>query len=93
MQNAIKEILKGIPEGKIFDSHYIISQLIKHHSDVYLIFASDIDVESQKTAVVHGQIGKKIAQFESGIIKRVEELSWSENIHGNSSECTAWKKL
>jgi hypothetical protein len=93
MQNAISEILNGIPQGTIFDSHYVISQLIKFHSDVYLIFASGIIASSDKTLAVHGQIGKEIAKFEPDEISRVDNMSWSENIHGNSSECTAWEKL
>ena len=93
IQNAISEILNGIPKGKIFDSHYAISQLIKHHSDAYLTFASSINASSDRTLPVHGQIGKEIAKFESGPISRIANISWSENIHGNSSECTAWEKL
>jgi len=93
MQNSISEILNGIPKGKAFDSHYVISQLIKYHSDVYLTFASGINANSGRTLAVHGQIGKEIAKFESGSISRITNMSWSENIHGNSSECTAWEKL
>ena len=93
MEDTIREILEVIPPGRVFDSHYIITQLIKHHSDVYLTFASGIDAGSKKTEMVHGHIGKKIAEFESGIIERVEEKSWSENIHGKPGECTAWRKL
>ena len=93
MQNTISQILNGILKGKIFDSHYVISQLIKLHSDVYLTFASGISASSDKTLAVHGQIGKEIAKFEPQLISRLDNMSWSENIHGNSSECTAWKKL
>jgi len=93
MESAISTILNGIPRGKIFDSHYIISQLIKLDSDIYLNFASGITATSDKTLAVHGQIGKEIAKFEPSLIRRLETMSWSENIHGNSSECTAWEKL
>ncbi|MEQ1914534.1 MAG: hypothetical protein ABL855_05550 [Sideroxydans sp.] len=93
MQNAILEILNGIPKGKVFDSHYVISQLIKYHSDVYLTFAGGINASSERTLAVHGQIGKEIAKFEAGSISRIANMSWSENIRGNPSECTAWKKL
>lgn len=91
IQNAISEILNVIPKGRIFDSHYVISQLIKYHSDVYLTFASDINASSASTFAVHGQIGKEIAKFEPDPISRIANMSWSENIHGNSSECMAWK--
>ena len=93
MQNSISQILNGIPRGKIFDSHYVISQLIKLHSDVYLTYASGISGGPKKTLTVHGQIGKEIAKFEPSTVSRLDNLSWSENIHGNSSECTAWEKL
>ena len=39
------------------------------------------------------EIGREIAKFESGSISRIANMSWSENIHGNPSECTAWEKL
>jgi len=93
MQNAISEILKKIPKGKIFDSHYVISQLIKHHSDAYLSFAGNINANSDRTLAVHGQIGKEIAKLESSSISRITNMAWSENIHGNPSECMAWEKL
>lgn len=93
MQNAISEILNEIPGGKMFDSHYVISQLIKYHSDVYLTFAGGINAGSDRTLAVHGQIGKEIAKFESGLILRIDNMSWSENIHGDPSKCTAWRKL
>ncbi len=93
MQNAISKILSGINKGCIFDSHYVISQLIKYHSDAYLTFASGITASSYKTLAVHGQIGQEIAKFEPSEISRVDNMSWSENVHGNPSECTAWEKL
>ena len=93
MQNTISDILNGIPKGKVFDSHYIISQLIKYHSDVYLTFAGGINASSNRILAVHGQIGKEIAKFESVSISRIANMSWSENMHGNPSECTAWEKL
>lgn len=93
MQNSISLILDGIPSRKVFDSHFVISQLIKHYSDVYLTFAGRINASSDRTLAVHGQIGKEIAKFEPDSIRRISNMSWSENIHGNSSECTAWEKL
>ena len=93
MQRAIEEVLGGIKKGYVFDSHYVISQLIKFHSDAYLNFASGISANSGKTLAVHGQIGKEIAKFEPSTVSRLKNMSLSENIHGNSSECTAWEKL
>ena len=92
MQQAINEILNDIPGGRVFDSHYVISQLLKKHSDAYLIFASGITASSGKTLAVHGQIGKEIAKFEPRLITKLQNLSWSENIHGSPSECAGWSK-
>ncbi|MCP4113477.1 MAG: hypothetical protein GY749_49435 [Desulfobacteraceae bacterium] len=91
MQNAISEILKGIPQGKVFDSHYAISQLMKLHSDVYNTFVSGAEDTNGTFAARHGQIAKEIDKFDT--ISKNSNKSWSENIHGNPSECTAWVKL
>jgi hypothetical protein len=93
MQNAISAILNEIPKGKVFDSNYVVSQLIQSHSDEYLFFASNMNASSDRTLTVHGQIGKEIAKFESNSISRIANMSWSVDIHGNPSECTAWEKL
>jgi len=93
MKKSIEQILNTIPKGMIFDSHYIVSQLMKHHSDNYLSFASKFNSGNKITNTTHMQIGKEVAKFEDDVITRKENMSWSENIHGNSSECTAWRKL
>jgi hypothetical protein len=92
MKNALTIIIDDIPKGTIFDSHYVISQLIKNHSDAYLKYASAILKNSNgTTATYHGQIALRIAEFDS--VENISEKSWSENIHGISSSCTAWKKI
>jgi hypothetical protein len=93
MHTAIETILSTIPKGYIFDSHFIITQLIKNYSDIYLDFASTINPPTNKTLAVHGKIGQEIAIFGGTIIRKIDNMSWSENIHGNSSECTAWQKI
>ena len=93
MHDAIEEILNTIDQGYIFDSHYIIEQLIKKNSDAYLNFASAINTQTKKTLAVHGQIGKEIAKFEGRTIQRLGNRACSENIHDNSSKCTAWQKI
>ena len=62
MKNTIQKIIKKVPKGKIFDSHYVINQLISDYSDEYLAFASEL-INSQKatkpqgiTAYVHSRI-------------------------------------
>jgi hypothetical protein len=93
MKNAIQEIIKKIPKGKVFDSHYVINQLISDYSDEYLIFASSVADSSKKTISVHGLIGKEIKNL-SDLVEQVGETGefWSDNIRGNASECTGWRK-
>jgi len=93
VSTAIKAIINDIPKGYIFDSHLIINKLIKEYTDDYLDFASSITTSSMKTLSVHGMIGQEIASLEnSGVITRLDKMSWSENIHNKVSECTAWEK-
>lgn len=92
MHNAIRNILDTIPSGHSFDSHYVISQLIKHHSDTYLNFASSINSLNNKTLPIHGQIGKEIKKHKN-IVKQISDKAWSANIHGNGSSCACWQKL
>ena len=92
MRKAIEEILNGIPNGHIFDSHFVINKLIQKYSDVYLEYSGTIS-GSNKTLPVHGKIGQEIAKLESGgLIRRLENMSYSQNIHIGDSSCTAWIK-
>ena len=87
MDKAIGSIIDKIPVGSIFDSHFVINQLIREHSDAYLDFAKTFS--GSITTAMHGNIGQKIDKLDC-----VEQLgkSWSENIHANASPCTCWKK-
>ena len=93
MQDLIHSIINTIPKAKIFDSHFVINQLIKQHSDDYLRFASQFTNSSELTLSVHGKIGQLINSFDGTLLRRLDKESWSENIHGNSSSCTCWEKL
>ncbi len=91
MQNSIKKIIEDIPKGCIFDSHFIINELIKKYSDQYLYFVKKfIKKDNQITLILHGQIGKEINKLNN--IKKIGD-SWSENIHKTPSKCTCWEKL
>ncbi|MBU0478135.1 hypothetical protein KKC91_06175 [bacterium] len=92
MQNSIQKIIDGIKSGYIFDSHFVIAQLIKFYSDAYLDFASSINASSDKTLMVHGKIGQEIAKHKGSLIQMLPNKSWSENIHGNTNECACWQK-
>jgi hypothetical protein len=93
MQNKIKTIIESVPKNHIFDSHFIITSLIKLFSDEYLQFASSINTDINKTLSVHGQIGKMISKFENFLVEKQSNPSWSINIHNNASDCACWKKL
>lgn len=93
MLQTIRQIITGIDVGYVFDDHFIIQQLIKHHSDVYLDYAANINTNSNRTLVVHGNIGQLVASFDNDLVRRVPDLAWSENIHGNPSRCTCWVRI
>lgn len=93
MEKAILSIINEIPKNHIFDSHFIINELIKGYSDVYLTFASNYaSNNSTVTLTSHRQIGKKINELDGTVLAQVGK-AWSENIHKRPSECTCWKKL
>ena len=85
MQNAVQQIVGQLQRGWVFDAHFVIAQLIKHHSDAYIHFASP----NQTTAQMHGQISQLI-----DVLPHTRQLGnnfYSENIHGTPSLCTYWE--
>jgi hypothetical protein len=104
MQKAIAKIIRNIPRQRIFDSHFVIDQLIKHHSDVYLRFAfkfaGSVMSSVNLTAQVHGLIAQEVDKRAQQLsIERIlssdnrPERSWSETIHGEPGECACWRKI
>ena len=92
LENAIRDSIEEIPDGKIFDSHFVIDQLLKKRSDVYLMFAGSMKDSPNKTGLVHAQIGHRIKRC--GLVKRIGgkgEFS-SENIRRKASGCAGWEK-
>ena len=92
IETAIQDIVKSIPQGHLFDSHFVIGELLRHHSDEYLSFACSFSQGAFTTECFHGHIGQKIAALEGTLIARSEAKSWSHNIHGAASPCTSWKR-
>ena len=93
MKNAIQSIVNEVPKGCVFDSHYVINELIKRFSDEYLFFVSKFAMNNQQiTLTVHGQIGKEINKLHGTILRKIGD-AWSENIHKTPSKCTCWEKL
>jgi hypothetical protein len=89
MQDAIREIIEGIDPGLIFDSHFVIDQLILTNTTAYYDLIRS--TTSANAAQIHGRIGK--------VIKKQDDLvesigrSWSMHIHGSPGECEAWRRL
>jgi hypothetical protein len=91
MQDAVNQIVDPIAAGYAFDSHFVIAQLIKYHSDAYIHFAGS----NETTAQMHGRIAQLIGDLPT-VRKFPQEpprLSWSEHIHGNPGPCALWEKI
>lgn len=85
-ESCIKEIVAEIPAGCIFDSHFVIGEIIKRYSDAYR-FASD----DESTAQMHGRIAQMIGRCQH-VDKFTDDESWSNTIHGKPSQCALWKR-
>lgn len=93
MEAIIKDIIRKIEKGNIFDSHFIIDTLIRDYSDDYLRFAAENLVSSKVTEYVHSEIAKIIASFRGTLVEQISDQSISYNIRGNISKCALWKKI
>ncbi|MDP8204996.1 MAG: hypothetical protein P9L95_10745 [Candidatus Tenebribacter mawsonii] len=87
MNNAVSQIIGQIPVGYVFDAHFVISQLIKHYSDVYIHFAGP----NQTTAQMHGKISQIIDNLPN--TRQLGNNFYSENIHGISGVNTYWEVI
>jgi hypothetical protein len=88
----ISRVIEDFKSGDIFDSHLIIQQMLKTNSNLFYDFVRTTGSADTKNA--HGQLAKIIGKV-PGVTKLFPEndkQSWSENIHGNVSTCTAWVK-
>jgi hypothetical protein len=92
MKSAIRAIVDKVPRLCIFDSHFVINQLIKESSDQYLSFAGRFAAGKRPTLPSHSQIGQEIKRL-GGKVVEIVGPAWSENIHTKPSRCTCWKKL
>jgi len=92
MEGAIRIIVDKVPKGCVFDSHFVMNELIKGFSDKYLSFAGRFaGGNKQPTLPAHGQIGQQINKLAPKVIKKIGP-AWSENIHKKPSRCTCWRK-
>lgn len=87
---CIRNFIAEIPSGHIFDAHAVINYLIENHSDDYL----NCHTLDETTEHYHSRISKTIDSLcNDNIIKKVNEESFSQNIHKNYSSNKCWKKI
>ena len=89
---AVRRIIEPIRSDFVFDSHYVIDQLIKNYSDEYIVFVSQYSNSQQPTLTAHQQIGQVI-NICTDLIQRLDYQSWSETIHCNGGECALWQRI
>ncbi len=92
IENAIRSIIKDVDKNHVFDTHFVIRQLIKLHSDEYLKFACHIKAETNISALVNGHIGQLIRDMKD----LVEKMDWdfySESFNGKTHSNAGWRKI
>jgi|GEM_PF-6119126 len=92
IEEAIHDVVAGIPINYVFDSHFVIEELILKHYDSYARFIRRCNVRDGRLWQAHGHIGKMIAKSEGPNFIRVDK-SHSRNVNGEGSGCTAWQRI
>ena len=107
LRDSIKQIIKAIPRQCYFDSHFVIEELLKHHTDEYINAVAPFAGEGKKriTLAAHAHIGQEILGCINGdnggdaLAKRVKNPdgngadSWSTTIHGTGGRCALWRRI
>ena len=79
MESAIRTIVDEVPREHVFDSHFVMNELIKRFSNKYLSFAGGFATDDEKrTLVAHGKIGQEINNL-------MERLSIKLALHGQKT--------
>ena len=86
LENAIRNIISGIPAGTFFDVHTITQKLLQDHDDVYLANIGNYT----SAALYHSKISGIIAQETDKV--EMAGKSYSKNIHDKFSECHLFKR-
>lgn len=89
---AIEAIVKKIPSGDYFDTHYVILKLEKEHKDVYDEYVSTHGGVAN-LAGAHGQIGILINNKIDGATKVEPGSSHSYSTDGSEGPCALWTKI
>ena len=93
MKEAVEEILNGVETGRVFDSHFVVNELIEKHSDQYIRLAAQYATGGEPTLSTHQEIGRIIKGFVGILVKRLDNESWSLTIHHTPGKCALWLKL
>lgn len=110
MKENIRNIIEGrnengeliIPQGRYFDTHFIIDTIIKDYHDDYLRYAAQHLVKSKPTttramdttAHVHAEISKIIKYNQKCLgVQKVKDDSVSYSVRGQAVENALWQKL
>jgi len=90
MQNTVNQVVKKIKQGVVFDSHFVISEIItqKHYHDTYIHSACPNG--AMKTGQLHGQIAQCIGRSPSA--EKMKDKSWSHDIFGDAKGCQLWRR-
>ena len=93
MRQIIRRIIREVPRGCIFDSHFVIARVIKLDPNAYLRFVCRFNARTITANRVHGQMAQEITRFVAeGVVERLGE-SWSEDVKGEPNKCACWRKL
>ncbi|MCL2207346.1 MAG: hypothetical protein FWB90_04530 [Fibromonadales bacterium] len=94
LKKDILLIVGEIKEDRIFDSHFVIRQLLKSFPDKYLNFSSSIKTKIKKTAITNGQIANVLKTKPiSDLVEKIEGKFYSESINGKPNSNAGWKKI
>jgi len=89
VKNAVRYILSKIPKKLIFDSHFVIDQLILKQTDAYYRIVREL--ANADAAQVHMRIAL-IVKEQTDLVKSVGK-SYSLHIHGKGGKCEAWQRI
>jgi len=87
LENAVREIITGIPLDVSFDVHTVVEKMLQEHDDVYLMNIGLYTSASQ----YHSKISAIVAH-NTDIVEKAGN-SFSKNIHSKFSECHLFKRI
>lgn len=98
MKRAIIEIVENIEKDLLFDSHFIVNNLIREYPDQYFAEYTDDNPEAVNLADLNiCEVIDSIAK-ETDLLRRFQingepKKSYSINILGETSKCALWERV